>query len=267
MGINTKTEKGAAGHRHRLRECFLSGEAEARSEEMLLELLLTFAIGRKDVKPLAQELIRTFGGLSQILSASPGELYKVKGIGQSSVTLLKVIRFFQTGDAPGKTITPMPARAGGHQHKLFESPVDEQNPKHRIVDSHGVMDSEPKEPAIPSTQPEDESEVSNVVAVTDTARHPRRPPPSKKTPSSERQVRRKFQVSNGCLLEFDQLARMLHFLLEHRDAKKINRKVLREDTGLADRQVASLVSMGSALGPSSHVLRRSDGTERFCAAP
>lgn len=49
-------------------------------------------------------------------------------------------------------------------------------------------------------------------------------------------------------MEFDQLARVLHFLLEHRHAKKINRKVLQEDTGLADRQVESLVSMGSAMG-------------------
>ena len=71
---------------------------------------------------------------------------------------------------------------------------------------------------------------------------------SKKTSFAQKSVRRKFQVSNGYLLEFDQLARILHFLLEHRDAKKINRKALQEDTGLADRQVESLVSMGSAMG-------------------
>jgi hypothetical protein len=80
-------------------------------------------------------------------------------------------------------------------------------------------------------------------------REPRRVSPTfPKTPSSKKIVRRKFQVSNGYLLEFDQLARVLHFLLEHRGAKKINRKVLQEDTGLADRQVESLVSMGSAMG-------------------
>ncbi|MEO1993365.1 MAG: DUF4007 family protein [Pirellulales bacterium] len=36
--------------------------------------------------------------------------------------------------------------------------------------------------------------------------------------------------------------------MEHRGAKKINRKALQEDTGLADRQVETLVSMGSAMG-------------------
>lgn len=65
---------------------------------------------------------------------------------------------------------------------------------------------------------------------------------------TEKKNRRKFQVCNGYLLEFDQLARVLHFLLENRDAKKISRKVIQESTGLADRQLESLVSIGSAMG-------------------
>ncbi len=80
---------------------------------------------------------------------------------------------------------------------------------------------------------------------------------SKKQLVANKSPRRKFQVSNGYLLEFDQLARILHFLLEHRDAKKINRKDLQEDTGLADRQVESLVSIGAAMGlikPGNQVL-------------
>ena len=66
--------------------------------------------------------------------------------------------------------------------------------------------------------------------------------------SGQKAPKRKFQVSNGYLLEFDQLARVLHFLLENRHAKRINRKAVQEDTGLADRQVESLVSIGSAIG-------------------
>ena len=88
MAENRKT-----GHRQRLRERFLEGEEEALSDEMLLELLLTFAIGRKDVRLLPQELIKIFGSLSQVLSASPDELCQVKGIGQSSIVLLKAVNF------------------------------------------------------------------------------------------------------------------------------------------------------------------------------
>jgi hypothetical protein len=75
--------------------------------------------------------------------------------------------------------------------------------------------------------------------------------------TTQKRIKRKFQVSNGYLLEFDQLARILHFLLENKGAKKISRKSLQEDTGLADRQIESIVSMGVAMGlikPGSQIL-------------
>lgn len=242
-------DKGQSGHRKRLRERFLAGETDARSDEMLLELLLTFAVARKDTRPLAQELINIFGSLSQVLSASSGDLNKIKGLGQSSVTLLKVVNSIQSETESPEKKGPAAKRAGATQQKLFEDPTDKQTPKHQAKDSHIVINDNRKEPEIPSTQPERNSEISNFdgpAAAEITSR--RQPPSSKKTPLLKRIDQRKFQVSNGYLLEFDQLARVLHFLLEHRDAKKINRKVLQESTGLADRQVESLVSMGSAMG-------------------
>jgi ATP-dependent Lon protease len=54
--------KSKAGHRQRLRERFLAGIQGSHSQERLLELLLTFAIARKDVRPIAQELIRVVEG-------------------------------------------------------------------------------------------------------------------------------------------------------------------------------------------------------------
>ena len=67
-------------------------------------------------------------------------------------------------------------------------------------------------------------------------------------PLQKNKQRRKFQVSNGYLLEFDQLARVLFFMSKNRDAKKITRIALQEDTGLANRQIESLVSIGAAMG-------------------
>jgi len=70
-------------------------------------------------------------------------------------------------------------------------------------------------------------------------------------------LKRKFQISNGYLLEFDQLARVLNFLsacdaqagmTENRSIKRVYRKELEENTGLSNRQLESVVSMGSALG-------------------
>lgn len=51
------------GHRARLRRAFLSG-AELEDHE-LLELLLTYAIPRADVNPLAHHLLDRFGGLER----------------------------------------------------------------------------------------------------------------------------------------------------------------------------------------------------------
>ena len=60
-------------------------------------------------------------------------------------------------------------------------------------------------------------------------------------------LKRKFQISNGYLLEFDQLARLLSFMSNNPSVKRIRRKELAENTGLSSRQIASLVSVGRAI--------------------
>lgn len=60
-------------------------------EHQLLELLLTYAIPRRDVNPLAHELISTFGSLSKVLKADPRDLAKVAGIGPYSSVLLSLV--------------------------------------------------------------------------------------------------------------------------------------------------------------------------------
>ncbi|MBL0700729.1 MAG: hypothetical protein JJV92_07600, partial [Desulfosarcina sp.] len=127
MVNSNMADKRKTGHRQRLRDRFLSGDAESRSDEVLLELLLSFAIGRKDVKPLAEELIQVFGSLSQVLFATKDDLGKVKGIGQSSIALLKVIEFIR---AENRSTGTMPLRSKmapeATQQKLFENLPDEQ---------------------------------------------------------------------------------------------------------------------------------------------
>jgi len=252
-------EKGEKGHRQRLRERFLEGEEELLSDEMLLELLLTFAIGRKDVMPLVQELIRVFGTLSQVLSASHDELCKVKGIGQSSIALLKVVDFIQSGTTSTITRPSSPKGAArATQQKLFENLPDEQTPDQLSSNTMNEKPVESKEPSVSDKQPATEGGTSTapIVAGIPTVSQ-RSSRSSKKQLAAQKSTRRKFQVSNGYFLEFDQFARILNSLLEHKGAKKITRKFLQEETGLADRQVESLVSMGAAMGlikPGNQVL-------------
>lgn len=78
------------GHRQRLKERFLSGEPQARTDEALLELLLTYAIPQKDVQPLARRLLAAFGSLPEVLAADAGSLCAIDGIGEHVAVLLGV---------------------------------------------------------------------------------------------------------------------------------------------------------------------------------
>ena len=79
------------GHRERIRERLRTAGLGAFSEHEVLELLLTYAIPRQDVNPLAHELIDTFGSLSAVLDADEGELMHVKGMGKSAALLLTMM--------------------------------------------------------------------------------------------------------------------------------------------------------------------------------
>jgi len=79
------------GHRERLRVRFRDAGAEAVSDYELLELLLFRAIPRRDVKPLAKNLITTFGSFAEVISAPIARLAEVKGLGTTAITELKII--------------------------------------------------------------------------------------------------------------------------------------------------------------------------------
>ncbi len=79
------------GHRARLRERFASSGLSGFAPHEALELLLTFAIPRRDVKPLAYRLLRRFGSLSRVLEATVGELTAIDGIGENAATLVAMM--------------------------------------------------------------------------------------------------------------------------------------------------------------------------------
>jgi len=78
------------GHRDRLRARAAEAGGDSLPDYELLELLLFRAIPRRDVKPIAKELIRRFGSFAEVLAASPARLLEVDGIGESVVTDLKI---------------------------------------------------------------------------------------------------------------------------------------------------------------------------------
>jgi DNA repair protein RadC len=80
------------GHRERLRERFEKGGFTGFHDYEVLEMLLTFIFRQGDVKPLAKELIKTFGSFSKVLDASVVELETVKGMGKASALSLHAFR-------------------------------------------------------------------------------------------------------------------------------------------------------------------------------
>jgi DNA repair protein RadC len=79
------------GHRARLRERFREAGADALSDYELLEAVLFRAQPRRDVKPLAKALIAAFGSFAEVISAPESRLREIKGLGEASVTELKLI--------------------------------------------------------------------------------------------------------------------------------------------------------------------------------
>lgn len=78
------------GHRQRLRARLLQAGAEALQDYELLEVLLFAAIPRRDVKPLAKELLTECNGLWGVLSADAARLQEA-GLSESAIALLKVV--------------------------------------------------------------------------------------------------------------------------------------------------------------------------------
>ena len=80
------------GHRKRLRERFVKNGLAGFAEHEVVELLLTLAIPRADVKQPAKALLGRFGNLRGIMDAPLAELRSVAGIGEVAATGLHLIR-------------------------------------------------------------------------------------------------------------------------------------------------------------------------------
>ncbi|MDO4543677.1 MAG: JAB domain-containing protein [Clostridia bacterium] len=80
----------AEGHRERVLERFgISGFA-GMSEAHILEMLLFYSIPRRDTRPIADELLKRFGSLSNVLKADQNALQTVPGVGKHSAVLIKM---------------------------------------------------------------------------------------------------------------------------------------------------------------------------------
>lgn len=96
MSGTTQTKKEEQpdyiGHRQRLRTRFLISEGKDMADYEFLEFLLTMSIPRRDVKPLAKQLVKRFGSFAGVVNADNNELLSFPGFKESSLALLKAVK-------------------------------------------------------------------------------------------------------------------------------------------------------------------------------
>lgn len=78
-------------HRDRMRKRYHVSGFDSFSEHEILEMILYHSIPRGDTNELAHTLIERFGGFGGVVEASADELKSVKGVGESSAMLIKLI--------------------------------------------------------------------------------------------------------------------------------------------------------------------------------
>ncbi|MCC8417463.1 MAG: hypothetical protein LN588_02945 [Rickettsia endosymbiont of Bryobia graminum] len=78
------------GYRQRLRQRVIDS-VENLADYELLELILFF-VPRKDVKPLAKELLNHFGNFSSLINANKEKLLSIKGVNENLYINFVILR-------------------------------------------------------------------------------------------------------------------------------------------------------------------------------
>ncbi len=79
-------------HRERLRDKFMKVGIDGLQEHEIIELLLFYAIPRKNTNEIAHKLINEYGNLGNIFDAEEENLVKIAGVGESVATMFRLMR-------------------------------------------------------------------------------------------------------------------------------------------------------------------------------
>lgn len=83
---------GTSGHRARLLERYIKTGISSLNNYEILELLLTFALPRKDTKPIAKQLLSHYGTVNAVVNAPLDELSDFSGLGRRSAAIFTLVK-------------------------------------------------------------------------------------------------------------------------------------------------------------------------------
>ncbi|MDP8211732.1 MAG: DNA repair protein RadC [Candidatus Zapsychrus exili] len=101
-----------AGHRQRIKHKYKKSGVGGWLDYEVLELVLSYAVARKDTKPIAKELVTRFKTINGVLDADGKELKAISGISEHTTLFLKLL----------KDIAILYLENGLHNKDLLSSP-------------------------------------------------------------------------------------------------------------------------------------------------
>jgi len=118
------------GHRDRLKTRFLEEGLDGFTEVQALELLLFYAIPRRDTNEMAHRLLESFGTLDKVFEADYDALCQVEGVGPGAASLIRLTadmnrRRVLSRSKPG-TVFKSADAAGALFLELFRGQREEQ---------------------------------------------------------------------------------------------------------------------------------------------
>lgn len=98
-----------SGHRQRMKKRFLEYGLDNFDDHNVLEILLFYALPRRDTNALAHRLMQRFGSFDAVLDAPMEELTAVEGMGENAALLLKLSvqtarRYMMRKSEPGQIL-------------------------------------------------------------------------------------------------------------------------------------------------------------------
>jgi len=88
----TLTAAQISENKTRLKKRFLKTALDGFQKYETMEFVLTFAMPRSNVKPVAKRLIKTFKGLRGVFDAPSDELRGIEGLSENAVVLIKLLK-------------------------------------------------------------------------------------------------------------------------------------------------------------------------------
>ena len=112
-----------AGHRQRMKERFLANGLEGFSPHEAIELMLYYAIPRRDVNELSHRLLERFGSYNAVFDAAYEDLLSVPGVGENAAILFKLMaaswRQYALNDGESPFLYDSAEKIGNYAARLF----------------------------------------------------------------------------------------------------------------------------------------------------